>query len=287
MKKKTVYLLEAILVLILLLGYTIFVVIPDYKKTQGSSDSFIQSSSYQNMIEVRINSVTDFAFVLNSKGDVYHLFFFDNTSTFLYNENIENHTIQDSLTKVIPILIENNLLRSGDEIELIRDKDDYYQEFIKTWNELLLKYSIETNTLEKVQSLRDKSESLGIDETSTSSILLNMDFYSKEFIKDAKNQSYESLTEETSRKFSNTIYMKLEDLVHSRGITSLEDGDSLIEISLIPAESTHHYYPTHNSWFRVEDGKVFAFIEFEENGSSYSYCYRGSIDLKEKGACSS
>ncbi|MBP5678999.1 MAG: hypothetical protein J6X28_04150 [Bacilli bacterium] len=280
-------LLEFLLVIVLLVLYTIFVVYPDYKKSQGSSDAFIRSDDYENMIEIRINDQTDFAYILNSKEQVYHLFFFDNTSSILYNKNIEYQSIEKSIATTIPILIENQYLKNGDSVTILRASDTLYPQFQKSWDKIILQYSLVIETSEKVQTLEEKARELGMDTSSESSMLLDLDFYSKEFAKERPKEVYVPLTEESSKEYANSIYLKIEKMVKEKNITSLDKGEADIDLSLVPADSSHLYYPTSRSWYSVRDGKVYAFIEFQDKEKFYSYCYQGSIDLRVKGECES
>ena len=289
MSKKWQYILEGILVIVLIIAYSVIVVIPEYQKNKGSSQGFIETSRYENMIEVQIPSKLDVGFVLDSEGKIYHLFFFDKNAANLYNKNIENKEISKSLEKAIPILVQNGLIQEGDQIEFIRNNDSFYQEFQNSWNELILSYFIHTETLEKVVSLKDRVLEIGVEEDSTSSLLLNLDFYSKEFVRDLDQSvvSTSKFNEEIASQYADNIYLKLEEYVLKNNIQSLDRYNTELVVSLIPAEESLHYYPTTRSYFMVVEGKVTAFIEFQEDDTSFGFCYRGSLDSKEKGECTS
>ena len=288
MNKKLRFILEGVLVLVMLIVYSIVVVVPEYKKEQGSSDGFIQSKRYQNMIEVKNPSKFDIGFVLDSEGKIYHLFFFDKNATTLYNKNIENTSLPMSLDKTITILLENGLLGEGDSIEVIRNNDEHYLEFLKTWEEILLGKMIQTETLEKVQSLKERVLEIGVEDDSTGALLLNLDFYSKEFLRGVESPSKStSFSEAKAQEYADHVYMKIEEYVLQNSIQVLDRYNTELVISLIPAEETLHYYPTTRSWYYVENGKVTAFIEFQENDLSYGYCYQGSVETRVKGECTS
>ena len=284
MKNKLVIVLEICIILGALLFYIVKVMIPEYRESQGSSDSFIRSSRVANMVEIRIDGTTDFALLLDQEGNIYHLFFFDNSSVALYNKNIESQTIDKGLKIIVPILIEKNLLHEGSKVELLRAKDENYTSFLTSWSDLIRKYSITTNTLEKVQGMDEKAMELGIDTSSFASMVLDMDFYSKEIIKNTEKESI-TLNKETSLEFSNTIYKKIEVMAREKNITSLDKDKVELAISMIPADKNHDYYPTNRSWYYIEEGKVFAFIEFQNDMNTYSYCYKGSIDERMEGEC--
>ena len=151
--------------------------IPEWRESKGSSDGFIQSKKYRNMIEIRISDMVDFAYVLDKEGKVYHLFFFDKNSAILYNKSIENQTLKVSLQKTVILLQDKGYLKEGDSITIIRYGDEFYSDFMKTWRESIPSYEI----IEEEATLQERAMSLGIEEEKTSSILLNLDFYSKEF----------------------------------------------------------------------------------------------------------
>ena len=284
MKNKLVVLLEIFIIIGVMLFYMIKVMIPEYRESQGSSDSFVRSSYVINMIEICIDDTTDFALLLNQKGDIYHIFFFDNSSVALYNKNIESQSLEKGLGMILPILIENNLLHEGSKVEILRAKDDYYTSFQTSWSDLIRKYSITIETSEKVQGIDEKAMELGIDTSSFASMILDLDFYSKEIIKDAKKETV-VLNKDTSLRFANTVYKKIEDMAREKNISSLKKEEVEIPLSMIPADTNQDYYPTNRSWYYIEDGKVYAFIEFQKDLVSYSYCYRGSIDEKVEGEC--
>ena len=64
MKEKNKTIIKIILVIILLIGTLVFKSIPEYKETQGSSDSYIDIESYTDIIEIKINNKPNFALVI-------------------------------------------------------------------------------------------------------------------------------------------------------------------------------------------------------------------------------
>lgn len=287
MKKYGKLLFEIIVVFIAIIYVMITMVIPDIKKSQGSSDSFIKSSKYSNFIEVKIDNKTDFAIITDKEGKIYHLFFFDNTAVFLYNQNIENRSISSGLERIVAILIENQLLNSNSSIEVIRDNDKYYSEFKNNFINLLNKYSINNSIIEKTQSIDIKANELEMDSNSISELLLEMDFYSKEIVKDSNISISEEMNSNNSLKYANKVYKKIESDIYQKNITNISKDEVDIAITLIPGDSNNKYYPTSNSWYYVKDKKVYAYIEFINDNQKYSYCYNGSIDIRMEGECNS
>ena len=63
-----------------------------------------------------------------------------------------------------------------------------------------------------------------------------------------------------------------------------KDNTSLI-IQVIPADVDGKYYPSSNSWYYIQNGKIYAYIEFSEENKIYGYCYQGTIESRSKGVC--
>ena len=58
--------------------------------------------------------------------------------------------------------------------------------------------------------------------------------------------------------------------------------DSRMPIQYIPGDSANTIFPTTDSWYYIENSKVYAQINIE----SYKFCYNGSIENKSEGICS-
>ena len=282
MNRKVVVLLECFAIFVALIVYSIRVVIPEYKEKLGSSDRFLNTNHFQNMIEIRMDSL-DVALLINEEKEVYHLFFFDNSSVFLYNKNIENHSMEDSLSRMVSILIDKGVLSKETSVEIIRYGDKFYPEFRKAWEEISAQRNIPKEIVEKKISLEEKAKELGIQEDSVSSILFDMDFTSKELVKNVPLPALFTLEE--SIVYSDRVYEKLVEYVSQNEILSLEKGEGSLIISMIPGDYDLRYYPTKESWYQVRDKKVYAYIDWKEDGQRFSYCYQGSIDERIEGEC--
>lgn len=183
MKKKLVILFEILLIVAGFVYYTFWVMIPEYKASLGSSDGFINGKKYYNMIEVIIDDKTDFAFIVDSDGNINHLFFFDTSSLCLYNRDIENKTLEKGLKKSLLILEEAGLIRDGSNCLIYRNNDYYYESFKNSWDAITQFDGVNTNDTYEVIKLDERAQVFGVyDVENTSTILLNLDFYSKDII---------------------------------------------------------------------------------------------------------
>lgn len=288
MEKKLMIIAEVLFVLIAITYYTIKELIPEYKTKFGSSDKIVNPTKYKNMVEISLDNGIDFALLIDENKKVFHIFFFTEESYCLYNKNIENTTIKESSNQIIKELIENDYLKTTSNIKVTRYTDAYYEYFINKWKESLKKYSINTEVIEETNTLDNKSQELKINPLSTSSIIVNLDYYSKEIIRMAKSHKGDSIVElnnKTSKTLSNNVYKKIEEYVYKNKINNLEKNNTELLITIIPADEKAKYYPTNNSWYYVKDGKVYAYIEFTQNKNIYGYCYTGSIDYRSEGEC--
>lgn len=290
MNKKILVLCEILFILGASIFYIIKEVVPELKEEFGSSDVLIKTDYYKNMVEFKIDNATNFGLVINEDKEIYHLMFFDKNSVCLYNQNIENSSVDKGLISIVKLLIENDYLKSDSIIKLTKYDNYYYDEFKKTLFDVFKKYNLNIKLIENNSSLKQKSEDLRLDsKKSDEEILRDMDYYSKEFPREYSNKSIKKaelvINGENSKSFTNNVYKTIEDYVSKKGITVLERNNTELVISMIPADSEEKYYPSGNSWYYVNGGKVYAYIEIIDNNKKYGYCYKGSIDLNVKGEC--
>ena len=288
MNHKIVVILEVILAFILMVLYLVFKVIPDFRKDFGSSDSFASKDSYQNMFEIT-SSNFNFAYLIDKDSKIYHLFFFDKNSLCLYNQNIENSTINDGIDESIKLLIKNGLLTNKSNIVITKYGNESYLLFINSFQDILKKYNLDINISYKSNTLEEKSLELnGEVSGSGDNPLLFIDLYSKN-ITGLMNKSSEStrvgFSEEYSKKMSDKIYLNLEDYIIDNNIKDMDKNNTSLDIALLPGDSSGNYYPSGNSWYFVKNSKIYAYIEFKSGKEVYGYCYNGSIDMNKKGMC--
>lgn len=290
--------LKILLEVIIMIGLTVYIsmnnVIPELKRKFGSSDKLISYLNYSNMFEININNNTDFILVLNKNYKIYHIIFLSDNISCLYNKNLENYEDNNkAINHIVELLIENNLLKSNYNIEVTKYNRVYYEKFMNYFTSSLKKYNVSSSIVEKENTIIDKANSLNLDSTSEQDALLKLDYYSKKIISRYKNNISTSsidstntiLDEDTYKSYSNNIYKKLEKYVYSNKITTLDKNNAELIISSIPADDRLEIYPTSNSWYYVSNGRVYAYIEFNNSEKIYNFCYNGSIDGVESGVC--
>ena len=294
MEKRLTIILEVVIFVVVAIVFTIKNVIPEIKSSIGSSDGFIKTDLYKNMFEVNIDNNVRFSYVIDENGKVYHMLFFDMNSTCLYNKNIEGKYLNDAILTSIKILIEDDYLKNTSIISITKYGDYYYNEFMNSFKNNLKKYDINSEIIISSNSLKKLSNELGLDEADDNEYYLKeLDLYSKEITRVKKNsmlnhediENTQYIRVDNAREYTNNVYKKIERYVLENKITVMDKYDNRLPITSIPADKDLKYYPSPNSWYYVKDGKLYAYIEIIDKGTSYSYCYNGSIDLNVRGEC--
>lgn len=285
MTDKKMYLLEVIAFIIIVIIYFFVGVLPDVKKSMGSSDHYINAKEYSNMIEFNIDNKINFAYVINKNNIVYHILFFNKESMCLYNNGIEGNSISETSNNTVKILIENNYLKSNSKISLTRYSNNNYEEIKKSIMNSFTKYGINTNIVELENTIENKGKDLGISNVNDKSMMLRfIDMYSKEFINSNSSNKKEKveINSSTAKKYTDDVYRKIEKYIISNNIQTLDKNNTNLVITMIPIDDEGKYYPSNNSWYYVENSKIYAYIEV---GNNFGYCYNGSIENYNKGEC--
>lgn len=274
MKKQ--YLIEVAITMILLVGVVLFKFLPEYKQEYGSSDSLIYTD-LSRLVEIKIDGV-DFGYAYNDENKVRAIIFFNNNSTVLYNKNIENLSIDEALTKSLNILYNNKMIRENSIITIIKYQEDSidYKSIVDNNLTNKINYSYD----EQLSSLNTIKERFNISEEDTSRIIYRLVLQSKEVARSAKNN------DKTSYKdYTDNVYRQLVKYKDTNNIYNEEKDNHTIDISLIPADEDLTMFPTPNSYFYINEGMIFAYIEIDIEGNIISYCYNGNINNYDEGVC--
>ena len=278
MSKKSMIIIEIIIVIGLFIWYTYKELIPELKEQYGSSDKFMNTNKYYNMIELKIEDI-NFAIVLDQNNTIYHLFFLSDSSTCLYNQEIEGKPLEESIQKIVTIILENQTIKNNtfSMVYYEQENNQIKELFLDNFSQKNIELTIEENR----KTLKERAEELGINTKNQQTILSELDFYSKEITGIGKKKE-----KIDTSSLANQVYQKLEEYVFTNQIDTQAKDNSNLPIIYIPADSTLKHYPTMNSWYYVENKKIYAYIEFNINKKKEGYCYQGSFDNKRKGECS-
>ncbi len=266
--------------------------IPELKKTLGSSDKFITSKNYDDMVEFDINNNLNFAVVIQSKK-INHILMFNEESVILYNQDIENNSISKSISMITNLLINSNNLTQTSQVTLTSYENKYYNEVKQSFiNELKSNNYNNITILEKQTTLEKKVKRLEIEYSKKDDLISKLDIYSKNIISSAKtNENSYSATEsktiskEQAKEYANNVYKKLENYVITNNIGEQDKNDTSLPINLIPASSDNTIYPNLDSWYYIKNKQVFAYIAIDTKDQTYGWCYNGGIDNYKEGEC--
>ena len=75
MEKKILIIFEILIVAGLFLFYTFKEVIPDSKRSIGSSDKIINEKLYKKMYEFNIDNKINFSIIIDENNKIYHMLF--------------------------------------------------------------------------------------------------------------------------------------------------------------------------------------------------------------------
>lgn len=266
--------------------------IPELKKTLGSSDKFITSKNYDDMVEFDINNNLNFAVVIQSKK-INHILMFNEESVILYNQDIENNSISKSISMITNLLINSNNLTPTSQVTLTSYENKYYNEVKQSFiNELKSNNYNNITILEKQTTIEKKVKRLEIEYSKKDDLISKLDIYSKNIISSAKTNenSYsttksKTISKEQAKEYANNVYKKLENYVINNNIGEQDKNDTSLPINLIPASSDNTIYPNLDSWYYIKNKQVFAYIAIDTKDQTYGWCYNGGIDNYKEGEC--
>lgn len=292
MQEKYKNILQIILVIILIIGVLVFKTIPEYNKSKGSSDAYIDIDTYTDIIELKINEKPNFA-IVTTTSKITNILFFDRESLCLYNQSIEGLSIKKGIEEIIDILIANGYLRTNDILIITKYKGKSYNQVANILQSVLIKKQLVLNIQEQQTSIEQKQLSLNLKETDEVKQIKAIELYSKDIVRYYKNNlsvitppiKEEIITEENARDYTDMVYKKIETYVRKNNIQNEYLGSTTLELTQIPVLSNGRIYPDNTSYYYVVAGKVYAYISINYQNKNYSYCYQASIDVFKEGQC--
>ncbi len=281
---------EIFILLIGLVYVGYFLIYPEFKKSQGSSDRFINTNEYQYLIEVELIEKPHFALVINKKNQISNILFYNEESLCLYNQNIEKNNIETAIKLIIDKLQERKYLKEQEQLTLI----GYGKEKPNEINSLITQ--LQTLQLSPIwkeeQSLQKELEKLKIEINTREETeqLRELEIYSKEIVRYKKNNinhisEEQKTTKEEIKDYTDEIYEKIQNYTKEKKITNQPKEETKLPIQLIPIGQDPILYPTSSSWYYIEDSQVYAYIELEIEKTTYGYCYKGTKKEVMEGDC--
>ena len=286
---KYINIISIIVVIIVAIFLIVFKIAPDLKKIKGSSDNFIDYDNIDTVIGIKTPTNINFLLVIE-KEKVTNILFLSSGALCLYNQDIENKSLDAALKTI------TTTLKEQDVIGLTITEYPHNKLYKKAKEILIKSLTLEENT-NTYQSLA-KSLSIQTYEDNLEQ-LKTLESYSKNLIREYKNaKTLEELTKKdtddnkkenkttsnsTMREAADHVYQKLS--TYAKTVANQEKNSPNLLITDIPANAELTLYPTEESWYYIKEHKVYAYINFKLTSKSYDFCYNGSIENIKEGKC--
>lgn len=276
MNKKILILIGIIVFIVLfLLGGYLYINTIKYSLSNGIS---LNKEKYKTSVGVESN--INFILYIDKDDKVSNIIFLDNNSVkYLYNKNIEGKNIEDAVKEIIEKIKDDKDFYNNDKLKLINYGDnDIYKQVESEFNKEFVIYGINKNITPVVSTLGDKYKELTSDDSKDS--VTDLYNYSLDIVNNsAKTESYE---EEDLSGFATNLYNKLVKYANNTNYIAKDDPNKL---DITTVNITNNYdnqlYVESDSWYYVENNKVFAYVKINYNSKDYEYCFNGDINYTD------
>ena len=279
---------DKITIAIFIIALIIFALIKyiPYSMKELGIDDMDTYKKYNNMIELKIDSGVDCAFVLDKNNKIIKSLYLNEQSTSLELKQYENKKIDYAITEVINKLILNKKIT--DKLYIVEYNNKNLSKNIEILiNDILITNNIKVNIIQKNKTLKAKTKEIGVSRKTVKENLIILGIYSANLLKQNNtNESFDlELNKENSIQYSNTVYEKLIKYQTSNNIVNEGINNHKVNIENIPVNSDNTFYPDNSSWYYIKDSKVYAYIKFSTGNINYSFCYNGSNSDVKEGEC--
>lgn len=285
MKKNILYYTVIVIITLIIIIYmatTKFTA--EYEKTIGSSEKLWNSSNYKTAIEINIPTGPKFFMVINEEEIMTNIFIENEEAIILANKDIEGKKLVPATESILDILLENNSLDKS-LIEVINYNDNnIYNKCIDTINNKLTQNNKTIEIIKTKKSLNDKITEENLDVETEDDLLWLLYLRSTDLIEKSEDNNKEQTTidQASAEVYANEIYQKLTTYMFNANVTNQTKDDTRMPIQYIPGNTSNTVYATSDSWYYIENSKIYAQINIE----TYKFCYNGSIENRKEGTCS-
>ncbi len=259
-----------------------------YKMVLNEITDNVKLEPDKYLTAVEIDSKSNFILYIDKDNKISNIIFLNGYSIeSLYKQRIEGKSIQKAVELIVNKLSNNNEFDSSKEFKLI----DYgniniYTEIKNEFNKQFVIYGINKEIISDNNTLKEKLKSLNSDffdnDEKNIKKLYNMSIDLISSYKNIDTNTNTTLNDEDISNYSNNIYNKL--VTYSKDVPNQEKNNATgLDISTINATNdyNHELYPEKDSWYYIENGKVYTYIKFKYNNKIYEYCYRGEEKYTE------
>lgn len=273
-EEKTDKIISIISFLVILIAAVLLVIYkyyPEYKSSIGSSDGYVNIDSYKEIVNISMQSGPEFILVTNEEDKISSILFINQDALCLYNRNIENQELDDSIDGIIKILYNSNYL-TNEEIAITsynstnKLRKDLISKIKKDYSDIPITEDIKTLTINEQKKLLQEKE--------------NESRRNIKKLKEAEliESNSSNLTEEVAYVYADNICQKLSS--YASRITNQEKNSPNYPIQLISGEDDKNIYPSAKSWYYIVNSEVLGYINFKSDKYDYSYCCQNKIVIR-------
>lgn len=288
--KVWLYVLEVLVILAVVMYLAIVKIMPEYQKSLGSSERLFSASNYKTGVEINITTGPAFFLIINKKNEVTNIFIENEQAGVITNQNIEGKTINEAVPEIFQKLIDASLIENQ-TIKAINYNDQQVFNEVTSLMKATLEENLKANQIIKSKSsLQEKAIELKLEETKDSEILWSLYLNSLDIIdrlpKTITNTTPKiSINKESASTYADAIYQKLITYMLNADVKNQEINNPTMPIQYIPGDSANTVYASSDSWYYIENYKVYAQITIRGE-ESYTFCYKGTNTDKKEGICS-
>lgn len=289
MKKKNKIIIILFIILVII-GISIFGVYKTFNKyaTKLGGNNSLDLENYNTAVEIDCDA--NFILLLNNDLVVSNILYLNDQSVdSLYNKGIEKKVLNEAIQSIMENLNNKSLFTNTNFITITSYGDfSSFDNMINLINDKLTEYGVNKKVIINNKTLKTKITELDlVYKNDDKKDLKTLYYYSLDVIskyqKVAKNN--QNLNIQNINDYALNLYNKL--LIYGKNIqTQAVDDKNGIDITTINATEDYdnELYATKGSWYYIENGLVYAYINFEYDDKNYEYCFMGNSSYTE-GRC--
>lgn len=247
-----------------------------------SGNVSLDTENYLTAVEV--NSNAEFILLFNKNKKVSNIIYLnDNSVKSLYEKKIEGKTIEEAMKIIIENLSRNDIFDDNKNIILVDyGNTEIFSKVLEEINKEFVIYGINKTITNDYSKIEEKLLDLNLNrKNNIKKDLKTLYYHSLDIINEYKkidnDGTSNNINEEKMAEYAMNIYNKL--LIYSKNIIN-QSKDDLSGIDITTINATKDYkndlYVTKNSWYYIQDNKVYAYINFNYNNNNYDYCFNGN-----------
>lgn len=279
-KNKIILILGIIIIFITIVGVAFYFVFKDMTLELGGNT--LDTDHYQTAVEV--NSNAEFILLFNKKNKVSNIIYLNDQSVeSLYHKKIEGKSIEEAMKLVVENLKNNDIFTDDKNVILINyGNSEIFSKVEEELNKEFVIYGINKQITTDKTTLKDKLSDLDLEIKEEQEKNLKALYYHSldvisRYQKNKESTTQSNIEEENINTYAMNIYNKL--LTYSTGITT-QSKDDINGIDITTINATGDYqnelYATSDSWYYIDNSKVYAYIHFNYDNLNYEYCFKGS-----------